>query len=314
MASVFDVATEALNAVGSNTGNILQACVWVTRRYHHITRQAQMRHLREIGELVMPAQVIAGTITATQGSATVTGDATAQAAWSSALVGRYFRTQTTWYRIAAASTTLTLDSTFAEATTTGASYAIVARLHTLNASARWLGDFKHQRLFRRLENLTLEELNSRAASRNTINSLPLWWVDVGTNAVGTRQVEIYPAAANSPELIQYEYWTIPENLALTDTLPPQIDVDILRDGVLIDVMRYEMSEAMKRGDIEQAALWRNEYRAQTTSWNKQVRDALRTDHGKDDATMVVKAGTSFRPHPDQDLITAYDAVWNRDVS
>src|SRR5574342_657523 len=98
MATVEQVAREVLAAIDTQAGHLL-AVQWVAERYRRLASRTRFRHLRRLGEVILPAAITAGTITTTQGSTTVTGDATAQAAWSNALVDRMLRASVAWYRI-----------------------------------------------------------------------------------------------------------------------------------------------------------------------------------------------------------------------
>src|SRR6185437_14434032 len=108
------------------------------------------------------------------------------------------------------------------------------------------------------------------------------------NIQGTpRQVEVYPWPSTSTTM-HYTYWQTPPNLSLDTEVPQVIDDDILREGALIDAMRQQMGLAMKRGDMNAAALWRNEYRMQDTKFQSLVSRAIRNDRGVDDLKFLLQ--------------------------
>src|SRR5882724_5153904 len=96
MQSVEEVARAVLGALATDAGHVLVA-QWVVERYTELVSKVRYRHLRQIGEVIVPATINAGTVTLTQGSQVVTPDAIALAAWSALpltdLIGRSFRAQ-----------------------------------------------------------------------------------------------------------------------------------------------------------------------------------------------------------------------------
>src|SRR3990172_5468700 len=94
-----EVARSALADLGDDSAGLLNVLRWVGERYSQLANR-RLKQLRQIGEVVIPAAVSAGTITIARGDERIVGDATAKAAWSSALAGRFFRTRGAWYEIA----------------------------------------------------------------------------------------------------------------------------------------------------------------------------------------------------------------------
>ena len=297
--TVDDAARSALAAAGSSA-DFLKAVDWASDRYRELTSRSRFRSLRTIGELSIPAVLSTGTVAATRGSKIVTGNAAAQAAWIAAgdQAGRYFRTNRVWYRIGAlvvtgaATAELRLESDYAEDSVTAAAYKIIQRYTRLDPRARHLGTFVWMRFGHALESLTLRESDIQFADRLTVTAGgPHFVIEVGTDTDGVRLVEIYPYPSRS-ELIHYVFWPHTPRLRPGDPLPEPIDPYALREGVLIDIYRYEMAKAIRAGQIEQAALWRNEARAQVQSWEQAIRDANQADKGIDDVSFVLRAGTS----------------------
>src|SRR5882724_3912983 len=150
MDSVQEVARSVLADVATDAGHVL-AAQWVVERYVELVSKVRYRHLRSVGEVVVPATVLAGTVTLTQGSKVVTPDATALTAWSAlpitALIGRSLRAQDNeWFLIDdVVGGTLLLHTPRVEASVVGSGYQIAARQVALDPSARWLGDMVHMR-------------------------------------------------------------------------------------------------------------------------------------------------------------------------
>lgn len=292
MTQVSDVARQVLSDVASDAGHIL-ASQWVDEAYQELVTKVRYRHLRRVGELTQPATISAGTISVTQGSRAVTPDATALAAWNAvpqgAIVGRYLRvSDSEMYEIEQfANGELTLASSYAVVGGSGLGYQIIARYLTLAEDARWLGDFMHMRLWTPLRNLPLAQLDYEAPARSWAQGVPAVWCEIGVKTLqGPRVIEVYPYPAQD-ELLHYVYWSFPRTLGFDDDIPRVIPDYVLKEGALVNAMRYEMSKALRLGQMEIAATWRNEYRAQQTSWKAAMADAARADRGVDDVTFIV---------------------------
>jgi hypothetical protein len=308
MATVEEVARGVLASTGGTTDLVL-ASRWVAERYRQVAARARFRHLRHIGSVTLPASISAGTATATRGSATVAGNATAQAAWTPDVVGRWFRARTTWYEIVGVvGGELRLASEYAEETTAAAGYTIVARHVSLARDARHIGTMVHQRRHYPLEQPSLSRLNDLAPARTTVSGAgPTVASEVGLDEFGAKRFEFYPYNT-SDEVILYIYWSHPPLLAPTDQVPPVVDEYILREGALIDAMRAEMVRALRAmpPQVEVAAVWRNDYRAQETKWDRYMIEASRHDRGVDDLELIFSSGLS-RPGVG-DIATARDHV------
>ena len=308
MTTVIDVARDALASLNTDA-NVVLAVKWVANRYRQLASRTRLRSLREIGEVVIPAEITAGTVTATRGSKVVTGDATAAAAWladSSQVEKSHFRGRVAWHEIESVSgTDLTLKSIYTEDDVTAGSYKIVQRFIALDSRARWLGTFLHVRHRRPVDRISLAELNMRSPSRQSVSVGPTVYTEIGTDANEARLIEMFPYPQKA-ELILYVFWSVPPELQRDSLIPIGIDAYVLREGALIDIMRYESAKAMQAGNVEAAAFWRNEYRAQSTSWERNILEAARTDKGSDDMTMIFERhGTRF----DTDIRTARDQVY-----
>jgi hypothetical protein len=302
MAFVDDVARSALSATGSEAG-LLLAIRWASERYRQLASRTKFRHLRQIGELVIPADITTGTITVTEGEDTVTGNATALAAWSDDLVGRYFRGRRNWYRIEAVNQTtgvLKLASAFTEDSLAATDYHIVPQRVRLDSRARYTGAFVHMRMHRKLVELGMEAMDFEYPARVVIaGSGPEVVAEVGVDTDGTKLVELYPYATQQ-EMIRYAFWPVAPELRPGSALPLELDPQVLRDGTLIDVMRFEMAKALRANQVEVAATWRNEARAQETTWEKRIDEAIKSDHAQDDVTLILHTRGRPLAYSDQD--------------
>lgn len=309
MLKVEEVAQSALSAVDSEAGRTL-ASTWVDSRYKELIGRVRFKHTRKVGELAVPATITAGLVTTVRGSNLVTPDATALAAWSSDQIGWHFRSGITWYTVQGfVGGHLVLASPYAEGAVTLGGYTLAKRIYDLPVNVRSLDLFIFMRLRLSFTTVPLEFLDTLAPSRNDVSSWPRYVAEVGQGVNGGKSLEVYPLSTTS-ELLHYVYRELPERLKMTDSLPGVIDGYVLKAGVLIDVMRWEMAKAAKAGKVDIAALWRNDSRAQETIWERKVQAAILADQGVDDYTLVM--GNAMGSNRlGSDIVNASDQVWNR---
>lgn len=310
MTTVDDVARSTLAAVGSNAG-LLQAIRWTSERYRQLSNRGKLRALRRIDQLVIPAAITDGTATFTRGSTVVTGDATAQAAWTTgtsttnsdneapnienpphSVVGRYIRYRRVWYKVVGlepngANVQLRLANPVAEDDSTSVNYKLVQRHTRLPKDTRFLGGFVQQRLWRPLAQLSIYELDLTAPERLFVAGTgPESWTVIGDDEDGTRLLEFYPYPLRN-EAILFTYYRKSPDLLPGMSLPDDLDIESLKMGVLIDVYRFEMAQAMRANQVEQAALWRNELRAQEKTWEDRMQELYRVDRMDDEVKTIL---------------------------
>lgn len=313
MATVEEVARDILAAVSTDAGYLV-AIRWIDSRYKEIVSRVRFRHLRKLGEVVIPAHYSTGTVSINRGSLTVTGVGTAFETQFTAEDKEllYIKISSAWYKIASVDTELqiTLDSTFSEDDVSGGGFVIVQRFHPLLAEARWLGSFMHTRLRKELRGpISADELNTLSPGRTNYSSFPVLVAQEGVDSDGSLMVEFYPYSQES-EIIHYAYWKIPDTLIITSEIPPQIDPYILKEGALIDLYRYLKSQSYAAGNVDVGNSWRNDEHAQETKFERRIQEAVKTDRGVDDLSFILaRFGTSG--HRSRDITSARDIVYNR---
>jgi hypothetical protein len=308
MSTVEDVARNVAGLVSVDI-DVLLVGEWVAQRVHEIASAATLQSRYRTGELTIPATYSTGTLSVTRNAKQVTGTSTV---WTQDMVGRHIRPRIAWYEIASveSATSLTLVSAFSEDTVTAGSYVIAARRHRLHEEARQLGQFMHMRLRRPLYTVSLIGLDQAFPSRFSVSTVPAWVAEVEVADDNVRQVEIYPFVSTT-EIIHYEYWADLPQLTFRQHIPGFIYIEALREGVLIDVYRWLMSQAATAGKIEEAALWRNELRAQETRWLTEHRTrVLRQDSGTDDQEFILERRPAHpRRYSDASIYDAYTEIW-----
>lgn len=293
--SVDEVARSALAAIDTDAG-FTRTVRWASDRFRELSTRLHLRSLRKVGVITLPAIVDDGTATIARGASVVTGNATAQAAWTDDLVGRWVRLRTVWYEIgnvlrSAGVTSLQLTSPFTENDVSAGAYKIIQRYTRLEPDVRHLGKFVHMRFRRELVTVPLEQLDIMEPDRLLTNAAgPYTVTEVGAAVDGVRIVEFHPYPSLA-ETVHYVYWETPPELRPGDLLPNGIDPYALREGVLIDLMRYEMGRALESGKVEIGATWRNDYRAQQTVWEKVLTQVQQADQGAEDVTLILRSPT-----------------------
>lgn len=287
--------------------------LWISDRYVELANANTLRSLRRTSQTVIPAPFTQGTISVTEGSQQIVGVATN---WTADLEGQYLRQKTNWYRIAnvLSPLELRLETIFTEGTATEAGYAIINQRHKLPADRRKLGPFRLQRLRRTILPSTKEGLDHFDPSRFNLNSAPEWIVEQERDADNNVQIEVYPYSRQD-ELFDYVYWERPKPLDWQQALPQFIDPEAMREGVLIDVYRHKIFKAAAEDDVNKAGLFRNEFRAQETRWERDHKHRLlRQDDALDDLEMVL---LEQRAHPGPGnasfaIVDARTSIWAGD--
>lgn len=290
---VEEVAYAALSAVGSNAGT-LQAIKWTSDRYRQLANRSRLRALRKVDQVVIPAAITEGTVTATRDSAIITGDATAQAAWAAVPNDgtNYFRFRRNWYKIAevevaGGTRTLKLHNPVAEESSATVGYKIVQRHTKLPSDLRYAGRFVQQRLWRPITQMSLSEVDLTQPERLFVAGTgPEMVCEIGDAEDGSRLFEFYPYPLRS-ELILFSYYARSPELKPGDNLPDNLDVEALKQGVLIDVYRYEMAQALRKNQVEVAAVWGNHLRTQEAVWEDRIHEMQRADRSVDDLSIII---------------------------
>jgi hypothetical protein len=304
---------------------------FVSRRIAELYSKSKFKSLRRLGELRLPAALGSidgtngGTCTVTPGSNIVTGDSTAQAAWSRQLEGRFFRTFPlhTWYRIAKCDPpTITLENPvsternpdFVVGTPlVGQAYYIVQRLVPAPPEVRYFGQFVLPYLYQPINFLSPEEMNRRYPARYLVGPYPWVISEFGTDFGRTglpKLLEVYPYPLIDT-IVSFTYWTQPPTFALTDALPPTLDPHIPRELAMIPLYRYEAARALRRGQIDVWKGFSNEARAQEAKFDDLVNDALKSDNGTDDVTFIMDHYPRRRAADWDPVQSAYADVWMR---
>lgn len=291
MPTVEETARLALGSLNS-AGSFLLACQWISDRYIELMSRTRFKARRKVAELVIPATYQTGTVTIVNGSPDVVGVDTV---FTIDMEGQFFRSGLVWHEIETFvdPTHLTLLNPFTDTDVADGVYVIVNKRIELPVTVRWLGETMiNLHTGQRLTRMNWIELAISDPNRFDAFSDPSVFTEVGINPeTGARQIEFYPYPEQAV-LVGYAYWEIPAPLAFDDDIPTSIDPYILKEGCMIDIMRFEMAKAAQAGQPDIAGFWRNESRTQETAWEKRVTEAIGTDRGTDDISAILMLGNS----------------------
>lgn len=320
---VSEVARTVVANLGLDSGFEL-ASQWVSQAYRELCARAKFRHLRQYGQLFLPAPIQSGSCTVTLNSPTVTLDATALAAcqanqflgFPDGFTGLFFRPSvgTVWYRIAecSAAGVLTLETPYAQdnqflitsgSSQSGIAFYITQRYLELDPKARQLGVFVCDFMYRPLDMKSEDELNIFWSNRPWVWNYPQWVAELNSNKNRTgypKQVELAPWPLQSTTL-HYTYWETPEGLGWDDFVPPTIDPDILRTGAEVKACSNAAGKAIRMGKLEEAAFWTNISNQRRTEFEQKVARGIRNDRGAEDLAFRLRRN-GWRPPTDWDPI------------
>lgn len=294
MATVDELCRDVVGSLGLSESYLICA-KWVDNRYKEMVSKVRFRRLRRIGEVQVPAVYDTGTIAVTRDDTAVTGTGTS---WLTPIptiadAPKYWWLKSrAWYKLSSLTddTNLVLATNFSEDTVTAGSYTLVKRYHSLDSSARWLGDFVLTRLRLPLGNggmlVPLEQLDREAPGRVLTAQYPRTGAVIGVDSNSYIMVEFYPYCAKS-EIIHYVYWDLPTELTISSNIPTQIDAHMLKEGILIDAYRYLKAKARQSAQADIANSWRNDEFAQRTVWKNYIADAIRSDKSTDDTSFIL---------------------------
>lgn len=162
------------------------------------------------------------------------------------------------------------------------------------ADLRWFGtvvyDSDGSTLTRVVQRVTIEELDDWYPTRATASGGPRVYAEKGLNAGATaKQVEVYPTCPIAAgALLRLVYWEEPTALTLTSSLPFGIDDYIIREGILVDVMRWEAARSTRNGERDNALMWADRTKEQEMRWEMAILEAIRADRGDSDDLMLIE--------------------------
>lgn len=231
---------------------------WINDRYRLALDQAGLwgGQVAE-SQFIIPDAYSTGTISAINGSATVTGAATG---WTTALEGRQFYVggQGPFYTITtvdAGAQTLTLERPFGGATTgAGTAYEIAQVYVTAPADFLAFKTIKDPVNNWRIRfNKSQEWLDRIDAARTTVGNA-WYFVDyrqsTATGSVGVPRYEVWPRVTNQ-KVYPFLYWRRPADFSAdTDTPMFPLRGDELVTGALADLARWPGTESRRNPNFD----------------------------------------------------------------
>jgi len=262
--------TMAFEVSGSVPGlDIDLAITKVREAWHSVRKLRGWSFQLGSGGFSTPSQVVLGTVSVTFGSPTVTADATATTAWSTAseygslLSQRQFRIGgSTIYNIIAYKVVggfgqLTLDRPYTDAlannVSTGLSYIIYQPYWPapVKGFTRWLAvrDMTNVRWLNVNADYEQRRTTDQADPQRQIYENPLMLLPyqtdqrVGSSTLGRFQYELYPGPISAYSYQTWYMWDGPDLVNQNDELPEPITEKMVKKLALVD--GYEWAEANK---------------------------------------------------------------------
>lgn len=229
-----------MREAGDRPPDVLLAKDWLQNRYATVLERAPWPFLLKEDTFNTVAEVTAGTVTLTLGSATVTETTSNQNGWSSSLIGRYFRPtpDSEFYEITAYGNvnpdTITLERVYEQDSDTEVSYSIFQRFFSLASDVREVLELTYLNSPGVIEKVTQSDLDMNFPNRPQVGSKPSYWAMAGADSSLNLRVELYPVpdVANG---VLYRYIQTTPSLSDADaSIIPQVDARILRAGWLSD--------------------------------------------------------------------------------
>ena len=238
---------------------------WMQSRYASVLERAPWAFLQKEDTINTVAEITAGTVTLTLGSATVTESTSNANGWTSAVEGRYFRASgdTEFYQIStfgdANPDTLTLERVYEGSNTTLAGYKIFQRFYSLASDVRDVLSMTILNPVAPLERVSLAELNRAMMNRPESRETPLYWAPAGRDSSNIYRVEMYPIPTRARGVLYHYIQTTP-SLSDADTdILPQVDVRLLRSGVLADYWAWRGATVDNEGALVMKGMFEAEF-------------------------------------------------------
>ncbi len=250
----------ALDTLASIRGKILArvpivspylADDWISNAFRRLYEYREWSWRRKRSQFVMPVAYTTGTVTVTQGDATVEGSGTT---WTSVMAGRQFRASTSniIYTIASVTDgdTLELDQTWGPATATGKTYTIwqayVTPATDFQSFLSVVDVENGVKLHTGLSQEYLDQMDpERTNSGDPVAIAALDYSAAASSVPGYPRYEIWPHVETAMT-IPYSYIAIPSDLGDSGALLPRfVRGDILLEMALAEAARWPGPSAEK---------------------------------------------------------------------
>lgn len=238
---------------------------------------------RKYLQCIAPYQV--GTITANNGSNSITGSGTL---WTSAIVGRKIRIagRVEFYTIAAVTpdTTLTLDQNFIGTSGAGQTYIIYQDETSLASDVEKIISITHPAANRKLGYISDQDFDSTFPNPQ-LTGMPYGYTPLGSDSNGYRKIQLYPIP-DSAYILPYRY---------RKALP-----DLTDSGSSISQIPVKYHELLFLGGIAGAYEW-DKKAISATYWaefdNKIIDMINDLSSDSDDAITTLKSDSNFSVSP-----------------
>jgi len=222
---------------------------WMQYRYASVLERAPWPFLIKEATFNTVGEVTAGTVTLTLNSGTVTETTSNANGWSSALTGRYFRRDgdNEFYEISGFDNlnpdTLTLERVYEGSSGTVLGYSIFQRLYAVEATdVREIIWMSRIDVPEPLDKVGQSEIDYIFPNRTTLGN-PEVWAPAGRDSSNLLRFELYPIPDEAHGILYHYIQSAPSLADGSSTILPQVNVGLLRSGILADYWSWRCARA-----------------------------------------------------------------------
>lgn len=240
MATVGTIRQQLKRETGDFPADPILTNAWLQSRYASVLERCPWTFLVKEATFSTVTAITAGTVTVTNGSATVTETTSNANGWSSSVETRYFRKDgdSEFYPIDtftnANPDTLTLNRTYEGSSGTVKGYIIFQRFYSLASDCRQVIRMAVIDNPTALREVSQTDMDIGLLNRPAEGSPPSVWCQAGRDSSDNMRIEIYPIP---DELHGILYHYIQETPTIADddaSIIAQVDIRLLRSGWLAD--------------------------------------------------------------------------------
>lgn len=248
-----DILQTFIRECGDRPPDGVLALRWLNRRYRQIWQSSNWQFAQKEGTFLTVARINAGTVTVTNGSATVAETTSNANGWTSSVVSRKWRRtgDNVFYDISAFGNdnpdTLTLDRVYEGTTGTVTGYTIFQNIYSLNEEVGVLHTITSRDDRFRLTETSREELDTAFPNRSNVDN-PRWFAPFGRDSNDIQRIELYPSPIDAEGFIYHYTQEGPFIVGGNAKIVPQVFEGLLQHGWQSNYWRWRATQDDARGN------------------------------------------------------------------
>ena len=236
MATLGSFFQQVMRECGDHPCDPLLGQQWLQDRYASVLERAPWPFLIREATFNTTAEITAGTVIVTLGSATVTEVTSNANGWSSSVEGRYFRRDgdSELYLIDtfgnANPDTLTLNRVYEGTTSTSTQYVICQRLYSLAADCRMVLNMSVIDSPSPMIEVSQMQMDDAILNRPMVGSPPRYWAPIGRDSSDLMRVELYPIPDEAHGILYHYIQSTPTVADQDAPIIANVNHSVLRAG------------------------------------------------------------------------------------